>query len=92
MALGGKVVLIQALIPLGLHTVEDALQQEVIAPAGPQYARGDGTPDTAVGRWLATALLDIEPRRRRLRGYRALLRLRAALQRQITQAKVGAVG
>ncbi len=32
-------------------------------------------------RWLATALLDIEPRLRRMRGYRALPRLRRALQR-----------
>ncbi len=31
-------------------------------------------------RWLATALLDIEPRLRRLRGYRALPTLRMALQ------------
>jgi transposase-like protein len=32
-------------------------------------------------RWLASALLDIEPRLRRLRGYRALPKLRDALQR-----------
>ncbi len=32
-------------------------------------------------RWLATALVDIEPRLRRLRGYRALPKLRLALQR-----------
>lgn len=32
-------------------------------------------------RWLATALLDIEPRVRRMRGYRALPTLRRALQR-----------
>jgi putative transposase len=31
-------------------------------------------------RWLATALLDIEPRLRRLRGYRALPKLRQALR------------
>jgi transposase-like protein len=31
-------------------------------------------------RWLATALLDIEPRLRKVSGYRALPRLRAALQ------------
>ena len=31
-------------------------------------------------RWLAAALLDIEPRLRRIKGYRALPRLRAALQ------------
>src|SRR5579872_1384391 len=32
-------------------------------------------------RWLASALLDIEPRLRRIRGYRALPKLREALQR-----------
>lgn len=32
-------------------------------------------------RWLATALWDIEPRLRRIRGYRALPKLRHALQR-----------
>ena len=31
-------------------------------------------------RWLATALLDIEPRLRRVRGYRHLPKLRDALQ------------
>jgi transposase-like protein len=34
-------------------------------------------------RWLATALLDIEPRLRRVKGYRHLPRLRAALQRDL---------
>ena len=34
-------------------------------------------------RWLATALLDIEPRLRRVRGYKHLPKLRTALQRQI---------
>jgi putative transposase len=34
-------------------------------------------------RWLASALLDIEPRLRRVRGYRALPKLRDALQRSI---------
>lgn len=39
-------------------------------------------------RWLAAALLDIEPRLRRVKGYRHLSKLRAALQQalQITQA------
>lgn len=36
-------------------------------------------------RWLAAALWDIEPRLRRLRGYRALRQLRAALRRAIVQ-------
>jgi putative transposase len=37
-------------------------------------------------RWVAAALLDIEPRLRRLKGYRALPLLRGALQREIGQA------
>ena len=36
-------------------------------------------------RWLATSLLEIEPRLRRLRGYRALPQLRVALKPGITQ-------
>jgi putative transposase len=42
-------------------------------------------------RWLATVLLEIEPRLRRLRGYRALPQLRVALQQTVkqgTEAKV----
>lgn len=35
-------------------------------------------------RWVATALLDIEPRLRRIKGYRHLPLLRAALQRETT--------
>jgi len=34
-------------------------------------------------RWLATALLDIEPRLRRIRGYQHLPRLRQAIQREL---------
>ena len=34
-------------------------------------------------RWLATALLDIEPRLRKVMGYRHLPTLRAALKRQL---------
>jgi len=34
-------------------------------------------------RWLATALLDIEPRLRKVKGYRQLPRLRVALQREL---------
>ncbi|MEO0248897.1 MAG: transposase [candidate division WOR-3 bacterium] len=36
-------------------------------------------------RWLAAALLDIEPRLRRIKGYRALPLLRAALQAEIQE-------
>lgn len=42
-------------------------------------------------RWLATALLEIEPRLRRLRGYRALPQLRAALQQSMIKGKNGLV-
>ena len=44
-----SLAMIQALIPLGLRAVEEALEQEVQALAGPRYARGDATP--AVVRW-----------------------------------------
>jgi len=38
-------------------------------------------------RWLPTSLLEIEPRLRRLRGYRALPQLRTALKQGLTQEK-----
>ena len=38
-------------------------------------------------RWLATALVDIEPRLRRVRGYRHLPKLRDALQRELKIGK-----
>src|ERR1035437_8700714 len=44
-------VMIQALIPLGLRAVEDALLAEVQALAGPRYARDDER--SAVVRWGA---------------------------------------
>jgi len=43
--------MIQALIPLGLKAVEEALVEEVTALAGPRYARDDERP--AVVRWGA---------------------------------------
>jgi hypothetical protein len=36
-------------------------------------------------RWLATALLELEPRLRRLRGYRVFPQLRTALRQTTTQ-------
>ena len=45
------VAMIQALIPLGLRAVEEALLAEVEALAGPRYARDDARP--AVVRWGA---------------------------------------
>jgi len=41
-------------------------------------------------RWLATALLDLEPRLRRIRNYRALPLLRDALRRQLESKKSAA--
>jgi transposase-like protein len=41
-------------------------------------------------RWLATALLDLEPRLRRIRNYRALPLLRETLGRQIEMKKSAA--
>jgi len=41
-------------------------------------------------RWLATALLDLEPRLRRIRNYHALPLLREAIKRQIQGAKKSA--
>lgn len=38
-------------------------------------------------RWVATALLDIEPRLRRIRGYRFLPQLRAAFATHQQQRK-----
>ncbi|MGQ0640304.1 MAG: IS256 family transposase, partial [Gemmatimonadaceae bacterium] len=38
----GSVAMIQALIPLGLQAVNEALQEEVTQLAGPRYARSDG--------------------------------------------------
>jgi hypothetical protein len=48
-ALDARVALIQALIPVGLQTVEDVLQQEVVAQASPRYTRRDRAPK--VVRW-----------------------------------------
>jgi hypothetical protein len=42
-------------------------------------------------RWLATVLLELEPRLRRLRGYRALPQLRAALQQSMMKGHDGLV-
>jgi transposase-like protein len=45
--------MIQALIPLGLKAVEEALQQEVAALAGARYARADG--HVGIARWGSQA-------------------------------------
>ncbi len=82
------VAMIQALIPLGLRAVEEALQAEVAALAGPRYAREAGP--SAVVRWgaqrgsvyLADQKLPIEvPRvRDRAAGAELPLATYAALQ------------
>jgi len=38
-------------------------------------------------RWLATALLDLEPQLRRIKNYQALPLLRQALQQHVAQGK-----
>ncbi len=48
--LATRVAVIQALIPLGLQAVADALQHDVLALAGPQYARGHRPPGCIGGR------------------------------------------
>jgi putative transposase len=45
------IAMLQALIPLGLKAVEDALLTEVRALAGPRYGRNDGRPEMV--RWGA---------------------------------------
>jgi len=82
------IAMIQALIPLGLRAVEEALQAEVAALAGPRYAREAGP--SAVVRWgaqrgsvyLADQKLPIEvPRvRDRAAGAELPLATYAALQ------------
>lgn len=51
--MAARVGMIQALIPLGLQAVEEALQEEVTRLAGPRYARTGGEP--AQVRWGAQA-------------------------------------
>jgi len=70
----GAVAMIQALIPLGLRAVEEALQAEVTALAGARYARDDDRPE--IVRWgkqagsifLADQKLPVEVPRVRDRG------------------------
>lgn len=48
-ALDARLAAIQALIPLGLAAVAEALEAEVAELAGLRYARGDGAPERV--RW-----------------------------------------
>ena len=49
--LRAEVAAIQALIPLGLHAIQDLFQEEVTQLAGPRYARTGGQPGLV--RWSA---------------------------------------
>ncbi len=49
MELDAKVEAIRGLIPLGLMHIQELLDQEVLALAGPPRARGDGAPGTRYG-------------------------------------------
>jgi putative transposase len=59
LSISANVAMIQALIPLGLRAVEDALQQEVKSLAGARYARDDDDSETAetagIARWGSQA-------------------------------------
>ena len=56
LSISANVAMIQALIPLGLKAVEDALQQEVKSLAGARYAHDDGGSETAgIARWGSQA-------------------------------------
>lgn len=86
------VAMIQALIPLGLHAVGEALSQEVTRLAGARYARGDAAP--ALVRWgrqpgsvyLADQKLPIQVPRVRDRGRGAEIPLRTYQQLQTPRA------
>lgn len=83
--------MIQALIPLGLRAVEDALLAEVQALADPRYSRNDEQPD--VVRWgaqrgsvyLADQKLQISVPRARARAS-----LLSVFTRRVRDAYIGA--
>lgn len=87
-----RIALIQALIPLGLQAVDEVLQQEVQALAGPRYARADGAPQ--VVRWgrqqgsvyLADQKLPIQVPRVRNRGVGIEVPLQSYLRLQQPRA------
>jgi hypothetical protein len=98
-----RIAMIQALIPLEetltLHRVglADRLGvslnttnglESILAVVEQRVGKVDRwTTSDQQQRWLATALLEIEPRLRRLRGYRALPQLRIALRNAVMQGK-----
>ncbi len=91
-AIDTKVALIQALIPLGLHAVAEALAAEVVALAGERYRREGGRPD--VVRWghqrgsvyLADQKLPITVPRVRDRSVNMELPLRTYARLQVPRA------
>jgi putative transposase len=67
---------------LGLSLKTTNILESIMAQVEDRVGKVDRWQNSAQKqRWLATALLDIEPRLRRIRGYRALPKLRQALQR-----------
>jgi hypothetical protein len=65
----GLVSVFQALIPLGLHAVDEVLEAEVTALAGPRYSRIGGQPGYARwGRSRARSVCSIRNCRFRSRG------------------------
>ena len=93
------VACLQVLIPLGLQAVAAALQHEVTQRAVPRYRRTGGRPGVVrwgrqrgsvsfldqklPGPRPRAALLDIEPRLRRIKGHHHLPLLQRALAEEV---------
>jgi transposase-like protein len=74
--------------PLGQHFQTTNMLESILAQVEQRTGKVDRwTTSEQKHRWLATVLLDIEPRLRRVRGYRYLSQLQAALQQAITKEK-----
>lgn len=73
---------------LGQSFLTTNMLESVLAQVEQRTAKVDRwTTSEQKHRWLATVLLDIEPRLRRVRGYCALPQLRAALQQRTLKGK-----
>ena len=78
-----RIALIQALIPVALESIHARVESRI--------AKVDHWKNSEQKqRWLATALLDLEPRLRRIKNFRALPLLRVAFTRQIEGMKKSA--
>ncbi len=76
---------------LGLSFKTTNTLESIMAQVGDRIGKVDRWQNSQQKRrWLATTLLDIEPRLRRIKGYRALPKLRQALQRTIATKEVTA--